>query len=759
MDRRLNRFMVAALLVLLLQMLLAQWLAPPRPERVPGKPQRAGQAGQDAAGKQQRKERPQQADGQAAGVPVGEVQAEQPLVEQPAGRARKHPPRTVYLGSADPASPYRMAVVLTSRGGAVERIDLNGSKYRDQQNFSGYLGDWTSVPGSKGLKLAAVLPGTPLARAGARRGDVITALAGQAVSSREVLEGMLARLSPQQEVDLTVQRGGKPTTLRPTLGRWPVSVVREEPGSQASLLTTLAQVDDRSLAPGELELADLRLRSDHWELLPGATQDEAAFRYVVPAWGLEVVKRYRLASAQDAAGSAGGEQPYHLLLRVEIRNVGKRPRRVAYRLDGPAGLAYEPWNLSKINPHGVFGSAGVRDVVVAFRTNGRFRHTLVPCLSIVADEVDGLPWSNDPLVYLGVDSQYFAAVLIPQTNDPEAVLYTEAQPILAGPRPEKRAHHMLANTSCRLTSRLVELRPQDPPLTDEYALFAGPKSPPVLAQYGLDELICYGWYPMFAKPLVVVLHFFYSLVGNYGLAIMMLTVLVRSCLFPLSRKQALNAQKMQELQPEMKRLAELYKDDPLARSKATQELWRKHKVNPFGGCLPVLIQLPIFIGLYRALSLDIELRGAPLISEGFPWCKNLAAPDMLFRWQGILPEFLTDPVSGWLGPTFNLLPCVTIALFLWQQKMFMPPPTDEQSAMQAKVMRFMTVFMGILFFKVPAGLCTYFIASSLWSIAERKLLPKKSPASEAAPAATKAPAAEGNGALARLRKARHRGRK
>lgn len=752
MDRRLNRFMVAALLVLLVQMLLMQWLAPPRPEADRAKQPRAGQAEDRDQGGRPRLKRPQE--------PEAGVVAEQPPGEPPAQvRTRKHPPRTVYLGSADPNSPYRMAVVLSSRGGAVERIDLNSPKYRDQQLLSGYLGDWTSPPGGNGLELAELLPGTPLARAGARRGDVIRALDGKAVASRGELEQLLTRLPPRRKVELVVERKGKPLTMQATLGRWPVSVVRLEPGSQASLLTTLAQVDDRRLAPGQLELADLKLRRDHWELLPGATADQAAFRYVVPTWGLEIVKRYRLPRQTEATDAQGITQPYHLVLRIEVRNIGNKPRQVAYRLDGPTGIAYEPWNLSKINPHGVFGAAGVRDVVVAFRMGGRVRHTLVPCLSIVADEVDGLPWSNDPLVYLGVDSQYFASVLLPQTDDPHALVYSEAEPILAGPKPEKRAHHILANTSCRLTSRLATLRPNGPALADEYHVFAGPKSPPVLAQYGLDDLISYGWYPMFAKPLVAVLHFFYAIVGNYGLAIIMLTVLVRSSLFPLSRKQALNAQKMQELQPEMKRLAELYKDDPLARSKATQELWRKHNVNPFGGCLPVLIQLPIFIGLYRALSLDIELRGAPLISERFPWCNNLAAPDMLFRWDGLLPSFLTDQVSGWLGPHFNLLPCVTIALFLWQQKMFMPPPTDEQSAMQAKVMRFMTIFMGILFFKVPAGLCTYFIASSLWSIAERKLLPKKSPSGEAALPVKKPAATEGNGALVRLRKARNRGRK
>jgi YidC/Oxa1 family membrane protein insertase len=99
---------------------------------------------------------------------------------------------------------------------------------------------------------------------------------------------------------------------------------------------------------------------------------------------------------------------------------------------------------------------------------------------------------------------------------------------------------------------------------------------------------------------------------------------------------------------------------------------------------------------------------------------------MFFYWGPFFP-FLTGE-SGWLGPFLNLLPLVTIVLFLIQQKMFMPPPTDEQSAMQQKIMKYMMIFMGFMFFKVPAGLCVYFITSSIWSIVERLVLPKPKPA-------------------------------
>ncbi|MHB1036532.1 MAG: YidC/Oxa1 family membrane protein insertase, partial [Pirellulales bacterium] len=103
------------------------------------------------------------------------------------------------------------------------------------------------------------------------------------------------------------------------------------------------------------------------------------------------------------------------------------------------------------------------------------------------------------------------------------------------------------------------------------------------------------------------------------------------------------------------------------------------------------------------------------------------------------------PPTGWLGPYLNVLPLVTIALFLWQQKMFMPPPADEQAAMQQKIMSYMMIFIGVMFFKVASGLCIYFIASSAWGIAERKLLPKMQPAGGAAPSAAAPVSSNGTG--------------
>jgi YidC/Oxa1 family membrane protein insertase len=202
-------------------------------------------------------------------------------------------------------------------------------------------------------------------------------------------------------------------------------------------------------------------------------------------------------------------------------------------------------------------------------------------------------------------------------------------------------------------------------------------------------------------------------------------VLVRGAMFPIGRKAARNAQMMQELAPEIKKIKEKYKNDLEKQGQAQRELWKKHNFNPLGGCWLMFLQLPIFIGLYRCLSVDIELRQAALI-PGVQWCSNLAGPDMAWYWKGILPGFLASE-TGWLGPYLNIFPIITIVLFIVQQKMFTPPATDEQTRMQQNMMQYMMIFMGVLFFKVPAGLCVYFIASSLWGIGERKLLPPPGP--------------------------------
>jgi len=237
----------------------------------------------------------------------------------------------------------------------------------------------------------------------------------------------------------------------------------------------------------------------------------------------------------------------------------------------------------------------------------------------------------------------------------------------------------------------------------------------------MQEAIYYGWFGFVARPLSAILHFFFTITRNYGIAIILLTVLVRGCMFPISRKSARSAQIMQLMSPEIKKLQEKYKDDAKKKMAAQQDLFRKYDYNMLGGCLPMFLQLPIFLGLYRSIMVDISLRQAPLI-PGVQWCSNLAGPDMILHWEGFA-SFVTARGSLF-GPYLNILPLAAIAMIIVQQKMFMPPAQDDQQKMQQKMMKFMMIFMGVMFFKIASGLCLYFIVSGIWGMSERLMLPK-----------------------------------
>ncbi|MCS7238285.1 MAG: YidC/Oxa1 family insertase periplasmic-domain containing protein [Thermoguttaceae bacterium] len=514
------------------------------------------------------------------------------------------------------------------------------------------------------------------------------------------------------------------------------------------LAADLAEID-----PAALELPGVDLRDATWEIV-GKTDQSVTFRRRLEWLQLEVEKTYELVRVPEPHINNRSFPGYHLTLRVAIRNLGSEPRRVAYQLDGPNGLPTEGhWYATKVGPG--WGAYGLRDVAVAWH-GGRW--DLISCWRIA----EGRPplWREEHgqiLRYLGVDAQYFSVVLLPQRSDLREERYHAAQPIRFGPVRTDRKN--LTNTSCQLMTIDFSLPGNGGELVHEYRIFAGPKRPALLAHYGLRELVVYGWFWWVAIPLLWLLHFLHDYVlFNYGLAIIALTVLVRLAMFPLSRKQALAAQKMQQIQPELRRIYEKYKNDPQQRLRAQQELFRKYNYNPLGGCLILLLQLPVFIGLYRALMVDVELRAAPLISDAIRWCSDLSAPDMLLDWSGFWAAL------GWhwfnegyglfaLGPYFNILPVLTIALFIWQQKVLSPPPADEQAAMQQRVMTFMLIFMGVLFYKVASGLCLYFIASSLWGLAERQFLPKLAPPKEEEPPPPppKPSARKGEGWLERLR--------
>jgi len=673
-----------------------------------------------------------------------EADAEEELVDEESAD-KKHDLKYVSLGSVAKDSPYRVMVTFTSEGAGVRRVELASPRYRDLHDRGGYLGhlEVASDP-TGGVLVQAVGAGTPAAVAGLQRGDRILSASGDGqtvpLDTPEQLAELLLQHKPGAQLNLQVsQAGAPPVDLLVTLARRPLEIIRPESenflmrsevlpkelASPPSFQFTFEQLGKTRIGKEAAEIVGVELRESHWEV---SAQDETSvtFRKRLPQYSLEVLKRYHLEPI-PADQVANQDYPaYGLKLDLEIRNLGEQEFEIAYQLDGPNGLPAESWWFAnKISRK--WSAGGLRDVVA--RHVGNSTVQFGPA-EIVKESPE--PMQGPPLAYIGVDAQYFSAVMLPMKPSLDEIWIDEARLVLLSPKPKKPIEGRYANVTCRLVSQPQNIAAGGS-LKHSYQIFTGPKRPELLtqylasesSQYSLGDLLYYGWFGGVAKVMLSVLHFFYGITSNYGIAIIMLTVLVRSCMFPISRKQAQSMAKMQELKPEMDKLKDKYKSDMQKQSAAMQELYRKHNINPLAGCLPMFLQLPIFLGLYRALMVDVELRQAPLLSESIRWCSNLAAPDMLFNWSTMMPNFVNSGEGIFsLGPYFNILPLMTCGLFLLQQKMFMPEPANEQAAMQQKIMKFMMLFMGFLFFKVASGLCLYFIASSLWGIAERKLLPK-----------------------------------
>ena len=450
------------------------------------------------------------------------------------------------------------------------------------------------------------------------------------------------------------------------------------------------------------------LKSIDWEVLetedaPDAAnaQSSATFRIRSPDGQLELRKTYRLNRIPaEQLATDGIHDSYstgsQLDVELQIRNLSDKAQVATYVLQGPAGLPLEnEENARKF-----------RDIKAGFLSeSGDIDVTTMTAGSLTKAYEKGQveEWTR-PFRYIGVDTQYFAAIVVPAEAQQKRSWFSVSKPDMLLANSEFRDR---SDISVQLKSVELEL-PPDGLVEHKFQMFLGPKRWELLEAYNAEGIIDFGWFASISHVMVWLLDNFHGWGVPYGLAIVMLTIIVRGCMFPISKKQALSAKRMKELQPQLMELREKYKDDKQKLAQAQMELYRKANFNPFAGCLPVFLQLPIFISLYQALNNWVDLRMA-----SFLWIDNLAAPDALFPLGFDL----------WpLGSQFNLLPIITIVLFYAQQKMFMPPPTTEEAAMQQKMMNIMMFVFGFLFYKVPAGLCVYFIASSLWGMSERKLL-------------------------------------
>jgi YidC/Oxa1 family membrane protein insertase len=520
-----------------------------------------------------------------------------------------------------------------------------------------------------------------------------------------------------------------------------------------------------------------------WTLQPKKPEDQTlVFVAELAAKNLRVTKTFSLNPAT-----------YHVEMALDFTALDPRkPAEFVYEVDGPHGVNVEGIHWKQTT----FWQAPtcVIDVYDPRRAT-RFLDDATKLdpkragTNLVVKHVLNDPNNDVIFQFTGVVNQFFAALIVAQ-RDAEQLpprLAAEVRPYYAGDTPEVPKYQMpfQGAIGVKLVSLPVKLAGQA--VRHRYFLYTGPSKTmlldfeknvaPGLVQFynqqhrlnlltdaPFDNALSrafnkIGWTSLIVfftdlmHWLLEQLHFVFR---SYGVAILVMTILVRAMLYPISRRQAQNAKDMQEkmarLKPELKKLDEKYKNDPQGKMAAQMELYRKHGFNPLSsctGCLIMLMQLPVFMGLYYALNESTHLR-----LSGFLWFPNLAAPDMLLYW-GEWPVFsaLARGVNVLVGTiTFgdflNLLPIIAAALMFFQQKMMSPPAMDEQQAMQMKMMSWMLLLMGYLFYWVASGLCMYFIVSSAWGMLERKLLPKKKDDASAAKVAAKPgdkPKAGGNG--------------
>ncbi len=251
---------------------------------------------------------------------------------------------------------------------------------------------------------------------------------------------------------------------------------------------------------------------------------------------------------------------------------------------------------------------------------------------------------------------------------------------------------------------LVKLAP-DVAKTFDYKIYFGPKKLSVLKKTGFDlsKAVNFGWFDVLAKPVLFLLNYFYSIIGNYGVAIIIVTCLIKGVFWPITQKGMKSMKNMQKLQPKVAKLKEKYKDDPAKMNQEMMAMYKTYKVNPVGGCLPMVIQVPFFFALYRVLMAAIELRHAPFML----WINDLSAPDRL--------------MVGFDIPTLHGIPVLTllmgISMYL-QQKM--TPTTADPT--QAKIMQFLPVVFTFMFINFASGLVLYWFVNNLLSILQQQLI-------------------------------------
>jgi YidC/Oxa1 family membrane protein insertase len=311
--------------------------------------------------------------------------------------------------------------------------------------------------------------------------------------------------------------------------------------------------------------------------------------------------------------------------------------------------------------------------------------------------------------WFGFTDKYWAAVLLP----------TQGEVFSANFRGTKKAGAVLESfqTDYTLSPQVVAAGQKK---TVEGRLFAGAKDVKLIQTYTedlkikkFDLMIDWGWFYFITKPMYWMIHWLSGVLGNFGLAILAVTVIVKGAFFPLANKSYESMAKMKKLQPEMEKLRERHKDDKMAMQKELMGLYQKEKINPMAGCLPVLLQVPVFFALYKVLFVTIDMRHAPF----YGWIKDLSAPDptSLFNLFGLLPYAVPEFLQIGVWP-------LIMGVTMWVQMQLNPKQPDPTQQM---IFNWMPVMFTFLLGSFPAGLVIYWAWNNLLSIGQQSLIMKR----------------------------------
>lgn len=323
-----------------------------------------------------------------------------------------------------------------------------------------------------------------------------------------------------------------------------------------------------------------------------------------------------------------------------------------------------------------------------------------------------------PRRWAGLRNRFFAVLVLPDSHAAERVQsfsYRSSSPEAV------RSGEGHKNLNVSLLTAPILLSTQSDLLS--FSVYAGPVQKAALAQmadapqlftYGAGCIVPSGIIDVVGSVILGILKFFASLLHNWGLGIIATTLLIRICISPLSKKSQESAYKMQQLGPKIAALRERYPDDKQKFGMEQMRLFRENKINPLSGCLPLLLQLPIFVGMFSVFDTSIELRGQPF----FGWMDDLSRPDRLIEWKKPFDVFFLPTLNS-----FNVLPIImTITWFL--QAYFAPRSPDPQMQQQQKMMLMMPIIFGLMCYNYAAGLSLYFFVNSLLAMVEQKIIKK-----------------------------------